>query len=386
LTAKTVSTWLAKSGLLSVIDQRYGYSGLLLYLFHIHLEDEMKKLIVFVVAALMTANCAFAEQPAKSEKLPKGAYYLDGELILPPKAQAKKFKEGEFIINKKGMKQKVVLELGWGTGDYEVGYDEIGETQFMKIGPTAIAVDSNGDIYICDRYNRRVLVYNSAGKFKMKFRDPGTDMIELGDDGYIYTCSSGSREVYVYSKKGELIREFSIPRMAGGGETEHLIVKDGAIYIHGGRGYQKVEQINEKSFSFNGKKQLKLEAVTGEYIEGSPYEGYDPYKGNMFSELDPIYKDLGIGTNTTGRRYLKGKQKLPPRIVSVSRTGENKNMLILHIFDADTQGTAESICIPKSDYGFDNNMLYITDKGDVYLLYSEDNIVKVLSWTKPGSR
>jgi len=106
----------------------------------------------------------------------------------------------------------------------------------------------------------------------------------------------------------------------------------------------------------------------------------------MFSELDPIYKDLGIGTNTTGRRYLKGKQKLPPRIVSVSRTGENKNMLILHIFDADTQGTAESICIPKSDYGFDNNMLYITDKGDVYLLYSEDNIVKVLSWTKPGSR
>jgi len=319
---------------------------------------------VILAVILLTANCVYAEE------LPRGAYYLDGELVLPPKAQAKKFKEGDFIINKKGLKHSVVLELGWGGGEYGVARDCCPE-----YGPNGLAVDKNGDIYIGDKVGRRILVYNPAGKFKKEIKDSmGGELLTIGDDGLLYSYFYGSSVMAIHDKNGNKIKRIEVPRMSSNDEISNIVVKDGEIYIQGMSGYQHVKSLE------NYRGDWGYIAVLDNYIAGYPYEEFDYHKGKKLNEIEPYYKELDMG-NSTGRSLNKGYRKSRPQVFK-ERYGAGDTQYILNVYGEDGIETESSIVLYRCYLGEFYNLIFVDQKGNVYQLYSHEDGMRLVKWSE----
>src|SRR5580704_9599384 len=87
--------------------------------------------------------------------------------------------------------------------------------------PADIAVDAgNGDIYIADGYgNHRVVVFDANGKFLRQWGEAGTDKglfalmggghphcAVFDHDGQLYVCDRGNDRIEVFDKMGSLKR------------------------------------------------------------------------------------------------------------------------------------------------------------------------------------
>jgi DNA-binding beta-propeller fold protein YncE len=99
--------------------------------------------------------------------------------------------------------------------------------------PSGIAVDpGNGDIYIADGYgNRRVAVFDKAGKFLRQWGRQATDeeiqqnapgafaqvvhCIAMSNAGLIYVCDRQGNRVQVFQKDGTFVRNILIPNKSG---------------------------------------------------------------------------------------------------------------------------------------------------------------------------
>ncbi|MDY6793719.1 MAG: hypothetical protein SWK76_00330 [Actinomycetota bacterium] len=105
----------------------------------------MKTRTIFVIVLLATLTLTFMSCGAKPELIEIESEPYDVELVP-------------------------VLELGWGNGDYEVGYinDEFRpsvEAGNIEVGPIAFYVDGEESIYIDDSMNLRFLKYDSSGRY-----------------------------------------------------------------------------------------------------------------------------------------------------------------------------------------------------------------------------
>ena len=104
------------------------------------------------------------------------------------------------------------------------------QSQTLLNQPADIAVDpSNGDIYIADGYgNHRVVVFNSSGTYLRQWGSVGEGpgqfaagdgghphCVVLGNDGLVYVCDRGQDRVQVFDKSGKLIK--IIPVIPGTG-------------------------------------------------------------------------------------------------------------------------------------------------------------------------
>ncbi len=85
--------------------------------------------------------------------------------------------------------------------------------------PADVAVDpANGDIYIADGYgNHRVVVFDRGGKYLRQWGSPGTDpgqfapgggghphCVALGKDGLLYVCDRANDRIQVFDKMGKV--------------------------------------------------------------------------------------------------------------------------------------------------------------------------------------
>jgi hypothetical protein len=105
----------------------------------------------------------------------------------------------------------IVADVGDGPG--EMGIFVAPEVR--PVVPTAIALDGEGNIYIFDAVNRRVVKYNSQGNFVSNIvpNPPigsAKDMC-VGDNGAIYLLEGGGSFVRQYNQKGELVLEYARP-------------------------------------------------------------------------------------------------------------------------------------------------------------------------------
>ena len=88
--------------------------------------------------------------------------------------------------------------------------------------PTDCAVASNGDLYVLDGVNHRVVVYDAEGRFQRQFgsqgSDPGQFQFPLGitvtQAGHVYVADSGNSRFQVLSSAGDLIEAVAVPKMA----------------------------------------------------------------------------------------------------------------------------------------------------------------------------
>ncbi len=156
--------------------------------------------------------------------------------------------DGRFLVVEPSKRNVVVIDVA----QKSINLLDLAEVpDSATFNPGRMAIDSDGNIYIIDRANNRILVFNSNLKFnkevikesKIRFDD-----IKVDRDGYIYTLSTLEGIARKYDRSGKKILEFG---GRGKGRDEFsfptsLAVDDkGLIYI--------VDQHKNKIFVFDRK-------------------------------------------------------------------------------------------------------------------------------------
>ena len=101
--------------------------------------------------------------------------------------------------------------------------DCIGSKFLFDIKPSAdqpsdIAMGPNGDIYLVDGVNNRIIVLNSSGKRKFEFGQKGAGKgefkyplgIDISDDGKVFIADTGNHRIQVFSLKGDFKYMFKV--------------------------------------------------------------------------------------------------------------------------------------------------------------------------------
>jgi hypothetical protein len=112
---------------------------------------------------------------------------------------------------------KTLIVANVGDGPGEMGIFVAPEVR--PVVPTAIALDGEGNIYIFDAVNQRVVKYDSEGNFISSIvpNPPigsAKDMC-VGDSGAMYLLEGGGLFVRQYNQKGELVLEYARPDWVG---------------------------------------------------------------------------------------------------------------------------------------------------------------------------
>lgn len=90
--------------------------------------------------------------------------------------------------------------------------------------PTDAAVGPEGDLYVLDGVNHRVVVYGADGKFLFRFgshgSEPGQLLFPLGiaaaTDGKVYVADSGNHRFQIFASDGKLLGTVPLPNVPSG--------------------------------------------------------------------------------------------------------------------------------------------------------------------------
>ena len=108
-----------------------------------------------------------------------------------------------------------------------------GDGQFNE--PNGIAQDRAGNLYVTDTRNNRVQVFDCNGQFLYAFSRKGADSKQLdrphgifiGSDQFVYVCERGSKCVSVFKTSGEFVTSFG----HFNSPSALLIDDDGFVYV-----------------------------------------------------------------------------------------------------------------------------------------------------------
>jgi DNA-binding beta-propeller fold protein YncE len=90
--------------------------------------------------------------------------------------------------------------------------------------PSDAAVGPEGDLYVLDGVNHRVVVYDADSKFRLQFGGHGSQAgrllfplgIAAAPDGRIYVADSGNHRFQVFESNGKLLDTVSLPNVPSG--------------------------------------------------------------------------------------------------------------------------------------------------------------------------
>jgi DNA-binding beta-propeller fold protein YncE len=109
--------------------------------------------------------------------------------------------------------------------------------------PSDAAVGRDGDLYVLDGVNNRVVVFNAAGEFRFQFGSKGSGLgqmffplgITTTPDGKVYVADSGNHRFQVFSPEGKPIKAVPLPRSTSGVPPDPTDVKvdtaRGQLYV-----------------------------------------------------------------------------------------------------------------------------------------------------------
>ncbi len=128
----------------------------------------------------------------------------------------------------------------WGVfGQHAVG-DPLGQARFY--GPRAVAVGSDGHVYVVDTGNKRIQVFDADGNFLYEWGGAGAALgqmeepvgLALGADGRVYVADSWNFRVQVFSRNGASLLSWPIDgwNNASVDEKPYLAIDDaGRVYV-----------------------------------------------------------------------------------------------------------------------------------------------------------
>lgn len=101
--------------------------------------------------------------------------------------------------------------------------------------PHAIVVDASGRVYVADRENLRVQVFDANGRFLAQWKHAGRPIgLSLGPDGHVYVADANRQKILKVSSEGKILGEFgnrgNDPGQFAG--VHHIrIGSDGELYV-----------------------------------------------------------------------------------------------------------------------------------------------------------
>lgn len=93
--------------------------------------------------------------------------------------------------------------------------------------PSAVAVDAQGNIIVCDQMNARIQILAPDGKFKSKFGKRGDGVgefniikgVAVDSEGHIYVTDGKSHRMSIFNEAGEILLSVGEARSEPGGTT-----------------------------------------------------------------------------------------------------------------------------------------------------------------------
>jgi hypothetical protein len=162
----------------------------------------MKKISSMTLVFLLAI---FIFSPVRAEKIQVKT--VDGvQVVKNPKKPAPP----------KGALIKMILEE-----DFTIGEGESEEEMFSEI--TSVAVDNDGNVYILDRKEKTVKIFDSAGKFVRKFGKQGQGpgemnmpiFVQITPNNELVVEDAVNRKLMFFSSEGEFLKSISTAKAAG---------------------------------------------------------------------------------------------------------------------------------------------------------------------------
>jgi DNA-binding beta-propeller fold protein YncE len=151
--------------------------------------------------------------------------------------------------------------------------------------PTDAAVGPEGDIYVLDGVNYRVVVYGADGKFRFGFgshgSEPGQLLFPLGiataPDGRVYIADSGNHRFQVFTANGKLLDAARLPDVPSGSPPDPADV----VVDPNRRRLYITDNDNHHVLVFN------LASRQFESIWGSPGQGQRQFRFPFLADISP---------------------------------------------------------------------------------------------------
>lgn len=217
--------------------------------------DEIKKRLYITDSS----NCRILSYDSEFNYL--SALHPKGDLKNP--TSILRIIDGRFLVVEPAKRNVVVIDVA----QKLINLLDLAEVpDSAAFNPGRMTIDPEGNIYITDRANNRILVFNSNLKFnkevikesKIRFND-----IKVDRQGYIYTLSTLEGIVRKYDRSGKKILEFGSrgkDRDEFSFPTSLAVDNKGLIYI--------VDQHKNKIFVFDKKGKFVFNFSGLGWIEG----------------------------------------------------------------------------------------------------------------------
>ncbi|XP_070543754.1 tripartite motif-containing protein 3-like [Ptychodera flava] len=114
--------------------------------------------------------------------------------------------------------------------------------------PTDVAVDAEGKVFVSDRDNHRIQVFDAEGQYLYSFGSEGSGDnqmryptgIALDCDGNVYVCDNGNNKVMKYESDGKFIRRID--------SEDNRVDDPGGICVTDDKPFCKVVVVSGKGY------------------------------------------------------------------------------------------------------------------------------------------
>jgi sugar lactone lactonase YvrE len=149
-------------------------------------------------------------------------------------------------------------------GQYGQPVPDNPESKSSFWGPRGIAVDANGHVYVADTGNKRIVIFDSDGKYLTEFGTAGLDPgqfdepvgVAIGSDGTVYVTDTWNQRIqsFIPSEDGAVFVPLAQWDVNGwfGQSTENkpfiAVGPDNHVFVTDPEGYRVIEFTNDGKF------------------------------------------------------------------------------------------------------------------------------------------
>jgi sugar lactone lactonase YvrE len=125
---------------------------------------------------------------------------------------------------------------------FETSWGSQGSNDGQLNGPSLLAVDPDGFVYVADTGNNRVQKFTADGAFLLAWGSPGTGAgqfsapsgVAVGPDGSVYVSDTGNDRVQRFDANGTFVSQWGAPGAGNGqfnGPSGVAVGADGSVYV-----------------------------------------------------------------------------------------------------------------------------------------------------------
>ncbi len=276
---------------------------------------------------------------------------------------------------------------GGGDGEFGSEYD------WASYGPSGVAIDNQGYVYVSDHDGHRIQKFKSDGTFIDKWGSEGSENnqlqwplgINIGNDGNLYVADSGNDRIQIFTSTGDYIGQVGEQGSDPGQLNQPADLaagSNGRLYV--------VDQLNNRIQVFSKQGPVdtpqipipQAPALTGSAsgiqisLSWTPVDDADgytlfflPYTGADTNDIDPSTfesADMGALTQLSADLWEDAKFYVAIKAYNASGTSDFSNIITLATREAE-------LPVPEPDSGAIGKAIVLAGGGGNTTLYPYSN-------------